>query len=168
MVLVGNSFGGVVALAWAVQNPGRTRGLVLVDAHVSDDAFGTAMAGTLQLEGAARDAKIAEGFQSWIGRNSDKRRNRLAERASALVEKTSLVKDLASSPALDDHSLRALTAPVSLLYGERSDVLERGHWLRERLPNSSLTVLPGATHAILWEHTERVRSETLALLAQAV
>lgn len=168
VILVGNSFGGVVALAFAAANPARTKGLVLVDAHVSDETFGAAMADTLQLQGQARDQKIAESFQSWVGRNSDKRRSRLAERAHALVYETSLVADLGASAPISDETLAELTMPTVLIYGEKSDIVDRGRALAGKLSEARLVVLSGATHAILWEHTQDIRSETVALVNRVI
>jgi pimeloyl-ACP methyl ester carboxylesterase len=51
VVIVGNSFGALLAVHFARRFPTRTRGLVLVDGHLGDDGFGAQMAGTLSLEG---------------------------------------------------------------------------------------------------------------------
>ncbi|MBT9560325.1 MAG: alpha/beta fold hydrolase [Myxococcales bacterium] len=171
-VLVGNSFGGAVALAFAAIHPARVAGLCLVDAHISDSSFGAQMGRTLRLEGAERDAKIADSFKDWVGRSSDKRRNRLAEKARALVEETTLVADLDAAPAIDLAGLEALGArgvPVRLLYGGASDVLEKGRALAAALGGGAeLEVLDGATHAILWEATDRVREAVLDVVRRAV
>src|SRR5262249_16239824 len=53
--LVGNSFGGLLALAFAAQHPDRVAGIVLCDGHLGDDAFAEQMTATLRLEGEARD-----------------------------------------------------------------------------------------------------------------
>lgn len=172
-VLVGNSFGGAVALAFAATHPDRVAGLCLIDAHISDSSFGAVMGKTLRLQGAERDAKIAESFKDWVGRNSDKRRNRLAEKARALVEDTTLVADLDAAPAIDLAGLDALRlrrVPVRLLYGGASDVLDKGRALAAALgaDAAELEVLEGATHAILWEATDRVRAAVLEVVGRAV
>src|SRR5215831_9172564 len=51
VVLVGNSFGGLLALAFSVAMPSRVAGLVLVDAHLGDEGFAADMAATLSLQG---------------------------------------------------------------------------------------------------------------------
>ncbi len=65
--LVGNSFGGLLALAFARAYPSRVGSLVLVDAHLGDVGFGEQMAATLTLEGEERDQKIAESWCSRTG-----------------------------------------------------------------------------------------------------
>ena len=121
--LVGNSMGGLVALAFALARPERVASLVLVDAHVSDGGFGEQMAGTLLLEGQARDAAIATHFADWLGRHSERKRNKLAENARALVQDTSLVADLRASPPFDPAALGAQGATVSILTNDRFNVV---------------------------------------------
>jgi pimeloyl-ACP methyl ester carboxylesterase len=164
--LVGNSFGGTVALAFAAAHPARVAGVVLIDAHDGAAGFSAQMAATLRLAGDARDAKIADSFQHWLGRHSERKRNRLARAAEALVEGTSLVADLAASPPLDAAALGEVRAPVLALYGEASDVIARGRALAAALPACELVVLPGCTHSVLWEATAEVRRRVVAWLAR--
>ena len=155
--LVGNSFGGLLGVAFALAHPERTASLVLVDAHWSDAGWADEMTATLALQGEARDRAIAENFKDWLGRHSARKRTRLAETAEGLVYGTSLVADLRASPAADETAVRRLAAPALLLYGERSDIRERGERLAALLPGAELRLLPGCTHSILWEATDTVR-----------
>ena len=152
--LVGNSFGGLLALAFAAAHPGRVGKLALIDAHTGTEGWAAQMTATLGLQGAARDAKIAESFQSWLGRHSERKRNRLAESAKALVEGTSLVADLRESPRLD---VSGITCPTLALYGEKSDVRDHGEALAAQLPACTLELFPGCSHSVLWEATAEVR-----------
>jgi pimeloyl-ACP methyl ester carboxylesterase len=151
--LVGNSFGGLLALAFTTAHPARVRRLALIDAHTGTEGWAAQMTATLGLQGPARDEKIAASFQSWLGRHSERKRNRLADSAKALVEGTSLVADLRDSPAL------ALDLPheTLALYGEASDVRAHGEALAAKLPRCTFELFPGCSHSILWEATSAVR-----------
>lgn len=165
--LVGNSFGGLLALAFAAKHPGRTAGLALIDAHDGTDGWAHQMASSLSLRGDARDGAIAANFQSWLGRHSERKRNRLAKAAEALVEGTSLVEDLRGSPPLTHDSLASITCPTLALYGETSDVRDRGEQLARTLPNCTLEILPGCTHSVLWEATAYVRQRIVDFVSSS-
>jgi pimeloyl-ACP methyl ester carboxylesterase len=122
------------------------------------------MAATLGLQGQARDAKIAENFQSWLGRHSERKRNRLAAAAEALVEHTSLVADLRESPAI---SLRTIRCPIFAIYGESSDVRSHGEGLARDVANVTLQLVPGCSHSVLWEATAEVKARVIAFVRGA-
>jgi pimeloyl-ACP methyl ester carboxylesterase len=164
--LVGNSFGGLLALALAADAPGRFASLVLLDAHLGRRGWGDAMADTLSLKGEARDQAIAEGFAHWLGRNSQRKSSRLAATATALVEHTSLLSDLRSSPPLEEAQLRQITCPVLALYGEQSDLRAEARALPGILPQVRLELRADCTHSILWEQTEWVKEQLLAWLRE--
>jgi len=163
--LVGNSFGGLLALAFAARAPARARSLVLVDGHVGQRGWAEKMAATLALEGEERDRQIALSFESWLGRHSERKSNRLARNAAALVHGTSLVEDMRTSGALTDAELRSVRAPVLALYGETSDLRAEAERTASLLPRAELRIVPGASHSVLWEATARVRADTVAWIA---
>jgi len=167
VTLVGNSYGGMLAVAFAVAHRERVAGLCLIDAHLAGGGWADTMAQTLELQGDERDQKIAASFQSWLGRHSERKRTRLAKTAEALVHSTSLIDDIRRSHAISDSDLRALTCPVLALYGDRSDLRAEGERLRQLVPACDLRILAGCTHSILWEATESVRSQLVAWLAEA-
>ncbi len=154
--LVGNSFGGLLALAFAAAHPSRVARIALVDAHAPLPGWGTAMAETLALDGDAADATIAREFQSWLGRHSERKSNRLARAAHALVHQTSLIGDMRGSRGLSDDELASIACPVLAMYGRNSDVLHHGERLARLLPHCELRILEGCSHSVLWEATEAV------------
>ena len=164
--LVGNSFGGVVALAFAAAHPARVASLALIDAHDGAAGWSAQMTATLALRGDERDRKIVESFQSWLGRHSDRKRTRLARAAEALVEHTSLVEDLAASPPLGREAIARIACPVLAMYGERSDVRARGEDLAHALPRCALQIIPGCTHSVLWEATDEVRRRVVGWIKE--
>jgi pimeloyl-ACP methyl ester carboxylesterase len=162
LAVVGNSFGGLVALAFAAAQPSRVERLALIDAHDGAVGWADQMTATLGLTGEARDLKIAASFQSWLGRHSERKRTRLARAAEALVEGTTLVADLrATQPA---SGLSRIACPTLALYGADSDVRHRGEQLASTLPRCTLEIVPGCTHSVLWEATAHVRDRIVEFL----
>ena len=164
VILVGNSFGGLLALVYAIARGDRVAGLVLVDAHLGDEGFAEEMAATLSLEGDERDRRIATSFRDWLGRHSERKRNRLADTARALVHGTSLVDDMRATSPLSSDAMRTVDAPVLALYGELSDLRGRGEALLGPLPRCRIEIVPGCTHSVLWEATDLVRERVLAFV----
>ncbi|MDB4958988.1 MAG: alpha/beta hydrolase [Myxococcales bacterium] len=162
--LVGNSFGGLIALAFAAAHPARVASLALIDAHDGTEGWAAQMTDTLALRGDARDSKIGSSFQSWLGRHSERKRTRLARAAEALVEGTSLIDDLRRSPTMTTSALASIACPTLALYGELSDVRDRGEQLAKTLPACTLQILPGCTHSVLWEATAEVRERVTAFV----
>ncbi|AGA90231.1 putative hydrolase or acyltransferase of alpha/beta superfamily [Thioflavicoccus mobilis 8321] len=155
--LVGNSYGGLVALAFAVQQPERVRSLVLLEAHVAGEGWAERMQRSLSLEGEERDRMIADSFKDWAGRHSKVRSTRLANKAQTLIEGTSLLRDLQDSRVYSEADLVRVTCPTLAIYGENSDILFQGELLARTLPSCRLEVLAGSTHSVLWEQTAAVR-----------
>jgi pimeloyl-ACP methyl ester carboxylesterase len=138
---------------------------VLVDGLLPEPGWGAAMARTLQLSGRERDAQIATRFSAWLGRHSERKRNRLVSQAQALVEHTTLLDDLAASRAFTDDAWRDLDLPTLALYGADSDVRSHGERLAASLPSCTLALVPGCTHSLMWEQTATVRDRIVAWLA---
>lgn len=164
--LVGNSFGGLLAVAYAIARPERTRGLALVDGNLADPAWGPDVARKFRLEGEERDRLIARYAYRWAGRTSERKSTRLAEAAEALVHDTTLVDDLAAAPPVTDEQLRSIACPVLALYGDDSELLEKGRRIARLAPDARLELFEGGTHLLLWERTPQVRETLRAWLSR--
>lgn len=158
--LVGNSYGGTVALAFAVAHPDRVASLVLIEAHFAIEGWGEQMAGTLtEIAFGLRDGDL----DTWRSRHGRKL-GRMAGNADDLINNTTLVDDLLAVKVLPAAGLRALTCPVRAVYGEDSDVLHHAAALEAYLGDFSLTVLPGCTHSVLMEATGYLRDSLVTWL----
>lgn len=165
VVLIGNSYGGLLALAFASRLPARVARIALIDGHLGQPGWADQMAGSLELQGAQRDQMIADTFSSWLGRHSARKSTRLARSAAELVYQTTLVCDIRDSSALDDAALSRVTCPVLAIYGESSDLREQAQALKNSLKQCELRIFESCSHSVLWEATARVRSEVVAWVA---
>ncbi len=166
VILVGNSFGGLLALNFARFFPERTRGLILIDAQINDQSWRDDMMNSLRLEGDARNEKIAENFQNWLGRHSTRKSNRLAKNAHELVHETRLLDELHASIHMNDSDLATIKAPVLAIYGENSDIVVNAERMRTGLPNGRVQIFAGCTQSVLWEQTEALREVVMQNLQE--
>ncbi|OGQ79434.1 MAG: hypothetical protein A2289_05520 [Deltaproteobacteria bacterium RIFOXYA12_FULL_58_15] len=162
--LVGNSFGGVLALSYAHRNPDRVRGVAVVDGHFPLPGWGTEMASTLELEGEQRDLKIAELYKDWHAKDISRKRRRLVKNAEFLVYESTLLADLRASAALSESQLASISTPVLGLYGEHSELVARAREVAKLLPNFDLHLLPHCSHQAMFEAPELVRQHVLVWL----
>jgi len=165
--LVSHSFGGVIALAFAVAHPERVARLALIECHVGMAGWAAEMTTTLTLlsqPGAEHDARVVTAFQAWPGRDIAHKRAQLARVAEALIGGTTLIDDLRRSPAMTSAALATIPCPVLALYGERSDLRATAEHLARTLPVCSLHLLAGCTHSILWEATDAVRERIVGFV----
>jgi len=164
--LVGNSFGGLLAIAFALAHPERVSGLALVDANMSDEEWGPGVAAKFRATGEERDRLIARYAYRWAGRHSERKSTRLARTAEDLVYRTTLVDDLAASPPLTDEALGRIGCPVLALYGDRSELRDRAERLEHVLPRAEVRWFDGCTHLLLWEVPHRVEAALVEWMAR--
>jgi pimeloyl-ACP methyl ester carboxylesterase len=151
--LVGNSFGGTIALGFAVANPERVASMVLIEAHFAVAGWAEQMEATLCRIGSELAAGSKRLWQQQHGRKLAK----MAQLADSLINDTTFITDLHSVDLIDRRALQELTCPVRAVYGEHSDVIGYAHWLRQFLPCLKMTVLPGLGHFVLMEATTILR-----------
>jgi pimeloyl-ACP methyl ester carboxylesterase len=163
--LVGNSFGGLLAVSFAVARPDRVKSMVLIDSHYATPEWQQAMTGSLSLQGEELYRKIAVSFRHWLGRNSERKRSRLTDTAKEIVYGTTLLHDLNASATVSDEMLARIGCPVLGLYGEHSDVRAMGEHLARHMPKFELRLFSECTHSVLWEKTDTVRDDIAAWIA---
>ena len=151
--LVGNSYGGTVALGFAVTYPERVASMVLIEAHVPVPGWAEQMATTVR--GIGSDLSEGE-LGRWMAQN--RKYARLAEFGKDLIHHTTFVTDLLATEPLAAQKLRIFTRPVLAVYGEQSDVIHHAHVLDGLLPHYTLTILPDVDHSVLPKATRMVRT----------
>ncbi|HZD15061.1 MAG TPA: alpha/beta fold hydrolase, partial [Pseudonocardiaceae bacterium] len=114
--LVGNSYGGTVALGFAVAHPDQVASLVLVEAHFS-------VAGWAEQIVTERDkVESANELRGWLDQLGRKV-VRLLDMADDLLNHTTFLADLRAVRPIPMSQLSALRCPVRAVYGEHSDVV---------------------------------------------
>lgn len=146
--LVGNSYGGTIALAAALSHPRRVAGLVLIEGHPAFSGWGAEMGDDL--------ADLVGGFSrphmhEYLTSKAPRYLRRMAKTAEDLVTVSSMREDLRSSRPTDPEDLAAISCPTLLLYGENSDIIDRAYVLNEAIPQSELRIIDGCSHALLME-----------------
>jgi pimeloyl-ACP methyl ester carboxylesterase len=130
--LVGNSYGGIVALSFAAAYPARVASMVLIEAHFSIAGWAEQiMAERTRLEPALVGGALRLDL---LGRKVV----RLTEMADDLLNRTTFLADLQA------------VAPIPM-----------SRQLNEYLPHCVLTVLDDCGHSVLMDATERLREIVL-------
>lgn len=167
-IVVGHSFGGAVALAWALNAPDDTAGLVLLGSvsnpwpgelgafyNVTGSAFGgaaavpliTALTPNSRVERGARavfEPQVApEGYAEYIGGGLTLRRDSLRANGQQVLTLRPHIVEMSSRYATE------LTLPVEILHGDADTTVPlsvHSEPLSKQLSNATLTVLPGVGH----------------------
>lgn len=154
--LVGNSYGGYLALNLAVRRPGRVASIVLLDsAGIEKVNIAKFMLwGIPVLVGSLMPAPI----RRWLARRlrmpmlEDKRIMRLA-----LLGQMNHPFRMPKPEPLTDDELRSIHVPVVVLAGAKSEMMPAAKVVaraRSLIPNVTAEVVAGAGHALPVSHTE--------------
>jgi pimeloyl-ACP methyl ester carboxylesterase len=151
--LVGNSFGGTIALAAALAEPARVASLALIEAHPAFEGWGDEIVGELADLVAGFDEP---GMREYLASDAPRSLRTMAKTCRELVTESSMGTDLRASDPTTPERLSTISCPTLLLYGEHSDVLDRAFVLEESIPDSVLSVFDGCSHALLMENPKEV------------
>ncbi|WP_298302036.1 alpha/beta hydrolase [uncultured Erythrobacter sp.] len=163
-VLGGNSMGGWVTAGYALENPERLAGIVLVDASGSPvrrtsgsgGNTGFSIATTPVLNQGMRfitPRSIIERSLSQSVSNQEIVTPEAVDRYWELLRypgnRAATIERFATKRVVySDEDIRSLTTPTLILWGEEDALtpVEAGTWYHKRLPSSSLIAYPGIGH----------------------
>jgi pimeloyl-ACP methyl ester carboxylesterase len=158
--LVGNSYGGTVALGFAVRYPERVTSMVLIEAHVPLPGWAAQMAATIRKIGS--DLTVGD-LGRWMAQS--RKHAGLATLGKDLIHHTTFMNDLLATEPFAERELRTFISSVRAVYGEQSDVIHHAHVLDGVLPQCALTVLPDVDHSVLSKATRALRAIVLEWFA---
>ncbi|MGH3830835.1 MAG: alpha/beta fold hydrolase [Pseudonocardiaceae bacterium] len=148
--LVGNSFGGMVALALAIAHPTRVASLLVIEAPIELPTMTEDWEEQTARVLAAESMELRRGLSDWRAQYGRKL-HRVATSIDALVCDTTLVADLRAQRPLRRADLQSVICPVAAVYGDNSDIIHHGYTLMDLLPNCDLTVVPNCSHFLIVE-----------------
>jgi pimeloyl-ACP methyl ester carboxylesterase len=164
VTLLGHSFGGLIALAFAHKHPERVSALVLIDPPLPLEGWGEKIASIFGITGEERDRKIRETYDAMHGAAETRKRKRLAKTAEALVNETSLLSDLRRSRSFTESELEEIHCPVLAVYGDASEIIDCAEQMRKLLPEIDVHIFGGCTHLVLFEATGKIRDTVVEWL----
>lgn len=176
-ILVGNSFGGAVALRAAVVAPERVDALVLISAPAPgvdptpelEEAWA---AEERALERGDVDAAVASVLDTWTLPDAPaelrERITTMQRRSFAQQTEADDVTEAEDPVEQDPESLRRLDSPALVVVGDhdKPDFRTGAEVLAEMLPNTRLEIIEGAGHVAPLETPERFRELLLGFLRE--
>lgn len=158
--LIGHSYGGLVAITYALAHPDRLLSLTLADVPVDDPLDAGHQGGKesmnrypeLELLEQLARMPVKNGARpaSYVPFRQGKGSGRTAKLWLKLLETTSARHDF-QTRRISLQELQELKVPTLLTYGFNSGWKKSGELLQEHLPDTNLLYIHGAGHAHPWE-----------------
>lgn len=159
-VFVGCSMGGGLAVDFALQNPGRVIGLVLIGTSITGAPWSTTLEeraiemaeedawerGDLDLLNRVQAHEWLDGPRAQSGRVSGSARDLFLDMNARALAKPALSHEDVPPDAW--HRVEEISAPTMLIVGDEdfTTLIDRHEHLSETMPNSFAAVLEGVAH----------------------
>jgi pimeloyl-ACP methyl ester carboxylesterase len=161
--LIGNSYGGTIALHTALARPDLVAGLVLIEAPLNgpwiENMLDTLSVAALALEGS----QVPRELSSLGARKAA----RLTATADELLNRTTLIDDIAAGRPFTPADFAGVRCPVLAVCGEHSELVPGARELASHAPHCTLRIVPGLGHDVLQGGTAELRLAVLDRLAEA-
>ncbi|MGD9644558.1 MAG: alpha/beta fold hydrolase [Pirellulales bacterium] len=171
--IVGHSFGGVLAMQAALDEPQRVAGIILCDTYFPGLAHLEPNMGDAEIWSGLRSSFQAAGIEigaavdfrrlfDALGGLTDTQRSVLQEKLGAPgvrwlaqlgpLTATTAAEDVFQAAGFTAERICAVTQPVVALYDERTPFAATRDFLAARLPNCRVDTVPGSGHLALLEN----------------
>jgi len=161
--LVGNSYGGTIAFAFAARYPDRVASIVSIESEPPTQQWSDKMGTTFRnvVEAMSDEQNIA-----WVGETFGSHYARLTRAASAVIAATTIVDEVAAGPLLAADGLAAIRCPVLSIVGSEGFQSDDLGAVAAMLPDCRTEVIDGQNHSVLVERHLLVRKLLLGWLAE--
>lgn len=158
--LVGNSFGGAIAFAFAAAHPERVVTLTSIEGEPPAESWITGMKRILdnaktELIRSENVAQVEEVHGAYGAK--------VFQGISQFVARTTIADDIPASERLDE-TLSRVACPVFAIFGADSELADRVPWLEASLASCRTVVIPDQGHLVLVQKT----AETMKLIVDWV
>lgn len=160
--LIGNSFGGSVALYVAARHPERVAGVVMIDAEAPTDEWSERLRNVF---GETSRQLCRPEVMAFIRLRGGRHLHKQAKAAFAMLNSTRIEQETPYGSMLSMAELASTTAPVLALYAGEWNIKAEAPHLPTWLPNCETEIIEGHDHSVLVDHPDKICNLVLPWIA---